>query len=272
MRTAINVERPLLEVSIQIAEKERTWNGLSTLSQRISEIYNAEATKQGLSTISSAVVGLRIKEWGIPLKTGKGKKGKAERVIKRDILEPILTLLRKKEKRKTFVFAQAAEKYTEETGENICPMTLMKRAEEWGLWTKKERSKKEPKIEEKIVDAPKSKSHYCGCKFINITAPAGPCPAKLSGVSKEELEAWSQKVMETGHKAELHYSLEALQYFVRQFYDMDTTEFKTAHGILANLEQSWGWEEDEKEEEEMEDSPKIKLPEIDVSDVEEDVL
>ena len=60
-----------------------------------------------------------------------------------------------------------------------------------------------------------------------IVTPAGPCPHKLNSTDKEDVEAWAEKVIASGHSnKDLHYSPSALRYFASHFYDLHGKEYQ----------------------------------------------
>ena len=72
-RTAIIVDRPKLEAAMAEAEKDGPMKNLLALWNRAAEIYNASS---GTNPISFSVVMLRQQEWGTPIKTQAGRKGR----------------------------------------------------------------------------------------------------------------------------------------------------------------------------------------------------
>lgn len=75
----------------------------------------------------------------------------------------------------------------------------------------------------------------CGCRCMVIDGPAGECPAKLTGTDKESVATWIEKVMDAGHNKSLHYSLVALKYFVRNFYEFKSPEWRTVVAHIVSL-------------------------------------
>lgn len=72
MRTPTPVNQSLLCDCITEIESVSPCKNRSDLHKKVAELYNAKADV----SISHSVVGLRIKEWGIEVKTPKGKKGR----------------------------------------------------------------------------------------------------------------------------------------------------------------------------------------------------
>lgn len=248
MKVAIPVDRQKLEKCIREAEEGSNFAGFSALYNRVAATYNVGAEHP----IQPQIVGLRIQSWNIPIKTKKGKRGR------------------------------------ESQNGNGKPAVVK---EENGL----------PEVKPEVVP-PKPKSIYeyptrsdieasqsvvaCGCHCINIMAPAGDCPAKLSGTDQESVIIWAEKVVEAGHKKGLHFSPSALRYFVRQFYDLETSE----HQAVCDCLQFVGYTKlpgeempivvippspkfipvDEDELEEVE--TQIKLAAVDLDEIEEEEL
>lgn len=71
-RVKIEVDRKLLFSCIQEVEKDGPLTNQNLLWEAVAELYN----KQAKVPITPAVVGLRAKEWSIPLKTVPGKRGR----------------------------------------------------------------------------------------------------------------------------------------------------------------------------------------------------
>jgi hypothetical protein len=71
-KRAIEVNREALEAAVEKAEKHGPLKNLSVLHQKVAEIYN-----QDNDEISPAVVGLRIADWDLDIKTQKGRRGRA---------------------------------------------------------------------------------------------------------------------------------------------------------------------------------------------------
>jgi hypothetical protein len=84
------------------------------------------------------------------------------------------------------------------------------------------------------VEASQS-AQICGCRCINIIAPAGDCPAKLTSTDQESALVWAEKTIDAGHKKGLHFSPSALRYFVRQFFDLHSDEHQTVCDCLYSV-------------------------------------
>lgn len=72
MRTPTPVNRTFLVDCITEIEKTSPCKNRSELHKKVAELYNSKSHKP----ISHSIVGLRIKEWDIEVKTPKGKKGR----------------------------------------------------------------------------------------------------------------------------------------------------------------------------------------------------
>jgi len=66
------VDRPKLEAALREAEKNGPLANMGELWKRVAELYNANP---GVQQITFSVVLLRVKEWGIQVKTQPGRKG-----------------------------------------------------------------------------------------------------------------------------------------------------------------------------------------------------
>ena len=71
-KKATIVDRGLLESAVKEAEKNGPLPTRVKLFEDVTKIYNAKASSQ----ITFSVAGLRIKEWGLPLVTPLGKRGR----------------------------------------------------------------------------------------------------------------------------------------------------------------------------------------------------
>ena len=162
------------------------------------------------------------------------------------------------------LFAVVAEKYNAlDSANKISPAVAKLRIEGWAIPLKTEKARvfkksndnqEKPKTEkaEKVesvvpepVDAPKGVSvemqrrmlatGSCGCGFMNIIAPAGHCPVKLTGTDEETVTKWAAKVIEAGHKIARHFSMRAVKYYAREFFDC-YEEPEKLRTVLQHLE------------------------------------
>lgn len=72
-RASVEVNKHVLKTAIAQAEKDGPLQNRSVLWEKVTEIYNGLVTED--KTISPSVTQLRVKEWGIEVKTPKGKRG-----------------------------------------------------------------------------------------------------------------------------------------------------------------------------------------------------
>jgi len=191
---ATPVDRDILTAAVTEAEQTETFPGLSVLYKKVAEIYNSKGPE---TPISLAIAMARIQKWKIPTKTKKGRRG-----------NPV----------------------------NGISKPTPKQPEP------------EPEPEPIVVEPPKIISKFdkptrtdvensdsfklCGCRNINIIAPAGNCPVKLTATDIETLRTWVTKVVEAGHAKGLHFGPSALRCFSRQFYDYNDSDYKI---VLENL-------------------------------------
>lgn len=73
-KVPVKVDSRLLKKSIETAESDGPMPTQSGLWKRVAEIYNGQTEGK---KISHSVVMLRVKEWGIPVKTKPGKRGRS---------------------------------------------------------------------------------------------------------------------------------------------------------------------------------------------------
>ena len=71
--------------------------------------------------------------------------------------------------------------------------------------------------------------------YTKVVAPAGRCPVELNGTDDESILDWARKVRASSGNT--FYTREALQYWVRQFYDPnnDTEMWNFVRGRLKDL-------------------------------------
>ncbi|MCK9459504.1 MAG: hypothetical protein M0R80_07690 [Proteobacteria bacterium] len=262
MKTAIPVDRAKFERCIKEAEQTNHFPGLSALHAHVAAAYNVGAEHP----IQPSVVGLRITSWGIPVKTQKGKRGRPGTGAPKPVVtKPVAT-------------------DKPEVAESVAPAPVP------AIEPAKPKSRWDIPI---LCDVEASQSmQMCGCRCINIMAPAGDCPAKLLGTEQETVIIWAEKVIQAGHAKGLHFSPSALKYFVRQFYDLDSEE----HRLAVSHIQSMGYVKIQEgelpaprmpvpiilpqpkpskvaDEEELEDvETQIKLAAVNLADIEEETL
>lgn len=71
MRKALDIDRKCMTEIIERLEKENTYDTQTALFSAVSSEYHSARNLK----VSPALVYLRVKEWGLTLKTQKGKKG-----------------------------------------------------------------------------------------------------------------------------------------------------------------------------------------------------
>lgn len=93
--------------------------------------------------------------------------------------------------------------------------------------------KQEPKTE--TVAPPKDEPRPSHIRRQGVWTPAGAAPAKLTGTSEEEVYEWAEKVLAHGERVGKHYLVQALIYWVREFYDINGPEHPIVKAHLLNL-------------------------------------
>ena len=68
-----------------------------------------------------------------------------------------------------------------------------------------------------------------------IWTPAGGSPARLGGTSREEVHCWAEKVRKSGFNKGLHYLVQAVLYWAREFYDINGPDYQIVRAHLYNL-------------------------------------
>lgn len=68
-----------------------------------------------------------------------------------------------------------------------------------------------------------------------IVAPIGECPVKLDSTDREKVEDWAYDVYNAGRASGKKFTDEAIIYFVRTFFDIFSTEYKTVVGHLRQM-------------------------------------
>jgi len=64
--------------------------------------------------------------------------------------------------------------------------------------------------------------------LMTIYTPSGECPIRLQGTDAVSVLNWVDAVREYGYRVGKQYTISALCYWVRQFYEMDTVEHRKA--------------------------------------------
>lgn len=72
-----------------------------------------------------------------------------------------------------------------------------------------------------------SLAHKVGIKRQRVVLiGAGKCPVALKGLEPEDIEEWCQLLLNHGRTAGLFYSPSAIRYYLGQFYNVNTQEYK----------------------------------------------
>ena len=83
-------------------------------------------------------------------------------------------------------------------------------------------------------------SGSCGCGHMSIIAPAGYCPVKLTGTDRETVFKWAEKVVDAGHKIARHFTMKAVKYYAREFFDCydpeDAIKLRTIMEHLVSID------------------------------------
>lgn len=67
-----------------------------------------------------------------------------------------------------------------------------------------------------------------------IYTPSGKCPVKLLSLSEEDIYDWCDSVIDLGLKNRLLYYTTALIYWLREFVDINSVEYKLARKTVQN--------------------------------------
>jgi len=223
-RTPIVVNRESFEKIIKDVESSGPLSTLAELYRLVSERYNSE--NKDYDPINPTIVGLRISDWELEVKTVVGKRGKAAVEVDRERLTTIFT-----KHNGQFNFTELCKVIAEEYV-GISPSVVASRIKEWSFGyvsPRKERVSEEPVPEKpKAVLAPDEIDKWVAVSATAfghtrnlIVAPAGRCPVKLG----ENVEEWVELVVEDGLNLGKLYTVPALTYFVRQFHPYQSGEY-----------------------------------------------
>ena len=69
--------------------------------------------------------------------------------------------------------------------------------------------------------------------LLSIHTPAGECPITLKGVSTEEVSEWANKVRRHFEEKRQNITNNALLYFSREFFPINTPEYKQVKSLLG---------------------------------------
>ena len=73
-------------------------------------------------------------------------------------------------------------------------------------------------------------------RYQRILTPSGYCPVKLKELDKDSIVYWAQNVQALGFEEGQHYLASALRYFMRQFIDPLTQEYRLASSYITEEE------------------------------------
>ena len=72
-------------------------------------------------------------------------------------------------------------------------------------------------------------------RLLRVSTPAGECPHKLKGFDYDTVHEWAEQVRAAGRDNGRYYTLRALVYFVRHFYDLQSEEYATVRQLLEGI-------------------------------------
>ena len=193
------------------------------LYRKVSERYNLE--NKEYDPISPVVVGLRVTEWEIELKTAGGRRVEVDKDKLLEIVGRLNGTCNPSE-----MYKRAGEEYG-----GISGAVVAARCREWGVEVV---GSKKNLVEEKAVSVAKFRDYQdeidkwvaCSAAAFGqdknlIIAPAGPCPVKLD---MDNIPGWVDRVVEAGQLRGKLFTVPALQYFVRQFHAYQSPEYGLA--------------------------------------------
>lgn len=212
-RRKLSVDREKLRQAVEQAESKGPLKNISALCQKVAEIYNSGDVPEDLNP---QVVGLRLKEFNFDLKTKKGRRGRKPGVSpgKEE------TALRASTPRSTAIARQASE------GKQSPAVTNRGGDDEINAFMPSDKPRM-PRVE---VSDGEDRPNYS--RMLVVHTPAGACPVKLKGTNKQDVREWAEAVVQAGYKNNRNYSLDAIKYFVRHFYDMFSEDWKVVVGHL----------------------------------------
>lgn len=86
-----------------------------------------------------------------------------------------------------------------------------------------------------VVVHPSQQESYSPRTIRTILTPAGKCPIKLKSLAPEDMEAWHDELQDYGLRLHITYSKDALRYWLREFVDIHSQDYKTACETLENV-------------------------------------
>lgn len=72
-------------------------------------------------------------------------------------------------------------------------------------------------------------------RLLRISTPAGECPHKLKGTDCDTVQEWAEQVRAAGRENGRYYTVHALVYFVRHFFDLGSPEHAAARESLEMI-------------------------------------
>ena len=70
-------------------------------------------------------------------------------------------------------------------------------------------------------------------RLLCIYTPSGSCPVVLKSMDPEVVWAWADAVREHGVANGRFYTARAIHYWVREFYDVNSLEYRTVCALIA---------------------------------------
>lgn len=74
---------------------------------------------------------------------------------------------------------------------------------------------------------------YAGSQRCIVTlTPAGACPVKLTGIDADSIDQWIEQLIDVGVRDHRLYSISAICYFLREFVDVHSDEYRQLCAML----------------------------------------
>lgn len=94
-----------------------------------------------------------------------------------------------------------------------------------------------PAAQAAVLARPSPRQHdHCR----SVSTPAGKCPVKLGSSNPTEVEFWAHSVVAKGRESGIAYAVSALVYWIREFYEIGSREYRDVRGILEGIFQPEG--------------------------------
>lgn len=94
--------------------------------------------------------------------------------------------------------------------------------------------KKTAPVKAPVTNKTVSKGPYSD-RISLVYAPAGKCPVKLTGTSQEQVLGWANAVKEVGFDKKEYYTVTALKYYARYFFDVFSDDYLIVEGHLETI-------------------------------------